>query len=87
MAPKRNLYATLGILRTCSDVEIRAAYKRRALETHPDKGGCHNSFLKVIQAFTALSDPVERAKYDANLKLRRDSDGTTLPPAAQPGTG
>ena len=84
MAPKRNLYATLGILRTCSDVEIRAAYKRRALETHPDKGGCHNSFLKVIQAFTALSDPVERAKYDANLKLRRDSDGTTLPPAAQP---
>ena len=84
MAPKRNLYATLGILRTCSDVEIRAAYKRRALETHPDKGGSHNSFLQVIQAFTALSDPVERAKYDANLKLRRDSDGTTLPPAAQP---
>jgi len=81
MAPKRNLYATLGILRTCSDLEIRAAYKRRALETHPDKGGSHNSFLKVIQAFTALSDPVERAKYDANLKLRQDSDGTTLPPA------
>ena len=38
---------------------------------------------QVIQAFTTLSDPVERAKYDANLKLRQDSDGATLSSAAQ----
>ena len=47
MAPKRQLYETLGILRSSSDLDIRSAYKRRALETHPDKGGDHNSFLKV----------------------------------------
>eukprot|EP00438_Fugacium_kawagutii_P011000 Skav225609 [mRNA] locus=scaffold3871:151595:153984:- [translate_table: standard] len=82
MAPKRNLYGTLGILRSSTDGEIRAAYKRRALETHPDKGGDHESFLKVIGAFTALSDPIERAKYDAQLTQRKDSDGISLPGAA-----
>eukprot|EP00438_Fugacium_kawagutii_P005089 Skav221519 [mRNA] locus=scaffold1248:101308:102924:- [translate_table: standard] len=82
MAPKRDLYKTLGILRTSTDGEIRAAYKRRALETHPDKGGDHDSFLKVIGAFTALSDPIERAKYDAQLTQRNDSDGISLPSKA-----
>eukprot|EP00438_Fugacium_kawagutii_P033241 Skav228425 [mRNA] locus=scaffold1325:302674:304350:- [translate_table: standard] len=81
MAPKRDLYKTLGILRTSTDGDIRAAYKRRALETHPDKGGDHDSFLKVIGAFTALSDPIERAKYDAQLARRNDSDGISLPPS------
>eukprot|EP00438_Fugacium_kawagutii_P021964 Skav200154 [mRNA] locus=scaffold4148:2842:4584:- [translate_table: standard] len=81
MAPKRDLYKTLGILRTSTDGEIRAAFKRRALETHPDKGGDHDSFLKVIGAFTALSDPIERASYDAQLVQRNDSDGISLPPS------
>ena len=47
MAPKQKLYGTLGVLRCSSDVELRSAYRRRALETHPDKGGSHEDFLKV----------------------------------------
>eukprot|EP00971_Amphidinium_carterae_P121379 2403827-Amphidinium_carterae.1 len=35
----RRFYSVLGILRSSDDGEIRCAYRRRALATHPDKGG------------------------------------------------
>lgn len=38
MPLKRQLYAALHVWRGSSELEIRQAYKRRALETHPDKG-------------------------------------------------
>merc|ERR1712072_259298 len=36
---------------------VKPAYRRRALETHPDKGGDPQCFLKVAGAFKVLSDP------------------------------
>jgi len=40
-----------------SDKALRAAYKRRALETHPDRGGTTHAFQAVAEAYACLSDP------------------------------
>eukprot|EP00913_Durusdinium_trenchii_P007779 g7303.t1 len=44
--------------------QVHAAYKQRALETHPDKGGSHDEFLAVKEAFEILSDYAKRAQLD-----------------------
>ena len=72
---RRNLYATLGVHRYASELEIRAAYRRRALEKHPDKGGSHEAFLALINAFEVLSDPRVREDYDRDLEKRGERDG------------
>jgi len=52
---------------------IRAAYKLRVLETHPDKGGSAVAFSRVVQAYEVLSDPQQRANYDATLHLHQQN--------------
>eukprot|EP00435_Cladocopium_sp_Y103_P073361 s43_g43.t1 len=47
--------------------EIKFAFKRRALQVHPDKGGSKDAFHKVYQALEILSDPEARKKYDQRL--------------------
>ncbi|CAE8638349.1 unnamed protein product [Polarella glacialis] len=59
------LYELLGISGGASEAEIRSAYRRKALECHPDKpGGDAASFLRVVEAFEVLADPVRRARYE-----------------------
>mmetsp|Transcript_69558 Transcript_69558/g.123027 ORF Transcript_69558/g.123027 Transcript_69558/m.123027 type:complete len:793 (-) Transcript_69558:117-2495(-) len=57
-------YAVLGISVDAGAAQIRQAYRHRVLQTHPDKGGSAEDFLKVVEAFEALSDPSKRAVYD-----------------------
>jgi len=82
----RGHYDVLGVLRTASAAEIHAAYRRRALATHPDKGGDPKDFHRVKIAFEELSDLERRTNYDRNLVLfgRRDgmASDTTKPTAA-----
>jgi len=83
----RGHYDVLGVLRTASATEIHAAYRRRALATHPDKGGDPKDFHRVKIAFEELSDLERRTNYDRNLVLfgRRDgmaSDTATKATAA-----
>lgn len=59
-----SFYDTLGIPVDANVSEIRAAYKRRALEVHPDKGGTAAAFQRVLAAFEQLVDPVRRKSYD-----------------------
>ncbi|GAA6023193.1 hypothetical protein JCM10207_004475 [Rhodosporidiobolus poonsookiae] len=58
-------YATLGVPRTATQDEIRAAYKRQALKHHPDKGGDEKEFQKVAAAHEVLSNERKRARFDA----------------------
>jgi hypothetical protein len=44
-------FTTLGIKPTASVAEIKAAYRRLALERHPDVGGDHNGFVRLRQAY------------------------------------
>lgn len=58
-------YKTLGVAKTASQEEIRAAYKRLAVKTHPDKtGGDDKRFKEVASAYETLSDPQKRRAHD-----------------------
>ena len=70
----QDLYQALGVDPGASDRDIKAAYRRRAAEHHPDKGGDTEQFLAVQLAYDTLSDPGRRDRYDTVLVLR---DGTS----------
>ena len=59
-------YDVLGITRSASLVEIRKAYRRRCVLTHPDKapGGDRTAFDKVSEAYDVLGSEEKRATYD-----------------------
>lgn len=59
-----NLYDDLNVASDASPAEIKAAYRKQAKRTHPDKGGSQKDFEKVTRANMVLSDPVKRSKYD-----------------------
>lgn len=48
-------YRVLGVHPGASPAEIKAAYRRKAHENHPDRGGCPAKFRAVVQAYEALS--------------------------------
>lgn len=73
-APGRNYYDALGLTRTCSAEDVRVAFRRRALSTHPDKGGDESEFKLVNQAYDVLKDENSRRLYDACL----DADNSSL---------
>lgn len=60
-------YEALGIDASAGPREVRAAFKRRALVLHPDKGGSKEAFQLALEAFETLSDPSGRARYDRAL--------------------
>jgi len=68
-------YDVLGITRAAQAAEVRRAYRKEALKTHPDKGGDSESFFRVMSAFEVLSDEVKRTAYDADLARNGSSDG------------
>jgi len=47
-------YSVLGLKRSASDEDIKQAFRTKALETHPDKGGDPNEFRKVREAYENL---------------------------------
>lgn len=71
---KRCLYEVLGLSRDCTPDEIRSAYKKLALQRHPDKlvqSGVPEveataAFQELVNAYEVLSDPRERVWYDSH---------------------
>ncbi|KAI1632022.1 DnaJ-domain-containing protein [Biscogniauxia mediterranea] len=68
---KEDYYHLLGVDRQASDEEIKKAYRKKALELHPDRnfGDVENAtrkFADVQSAYEVLSDPQERAWYDSH---------------------
>ncbi|KAL7009967.1 hypothetical protein EMMF5_000876 [Cystobasidiomycetes sp. EMM_F5] len=57
-------YKTLCVHRTATEVEIKKAYRKQSLLHHPDKGGTEEMFKEVSEAYSVLSDPRKRQRYD-----------------------
>lgn len=64
-------YEQLGVSETATAEDIKRAYRVRARETHPDKGGDRTEFVKVARAYEVLSDTERRLLYDATGKDAR----------------
>jgi len=66
---KRDYYQVLGIGRSAAAAEVKKAYRRLAVQYHPDKNPddpqAEGRFKEVAEAFEVLSDPRKREIYDA----------------------
>jgi molecular chaperone DnaJ len=65
---KRDYYEILGITKTATEVEIKTAYRKLAIQHHPDKNpdnaGAEDKFKEAAEAYSVLSDAQKRAAYD-----------------------
>lgn len=64
MSDKEDLYSTLGVDKQSSEEQIKKAFKKKAKESHPDKGGDKEKFVNINKAYQILSDDSKRKKYD-----------------------
>ena len=65
---KKDFYEILGITKSASPDEIKKAYRKKALEFHPDKNPgdakAEENFKACAEAYEVLSDASKKAKYD-----------------------
>lgn len=68
MAIKRDYYEVLGVARDCGGDELKSAFRKLALEYHPDrnpdKPDAAERFKEASEAYQVLSDPQKRRSYD-----------------------
>lgn len=57
-------YEVLGVNRNASPEEIKKAYRRLAMEHHPDRGGDIKKFQDISQAYDTLSNSEKKSQYD-----------------------
>lgn len=64
----RDYYQILGVSKSSSDAEIKKAYRKLALEHHPDRNkgdkASEEKFKEVTKAYEVLSDPQKKQAYD-----------------------
>ena len=68
MAIKRDYYEVLGVSRQCTAEELKLAFRKIAMDSHPDRHPddriAHERFKEASEAYAVLSDPERRRSYD-----------------------
>ena len=68
MAEKRDYYEVLDVAKTATAEEIKKAYRKKAIQYHPDKNpgdkAAEEKFKEAAEAYEVLSDPQKRQRYD-----------------------
>ncbi len=69
MNPKRDYYEVLGVGKNAADPEIKSAYRKLALQYHPDRNPenaeqATEKFKEITEAYGVLADPQKRSAYD-----------------------
>lgn len=60
----QQLYDVLGVPKNATEAEIKKAFRKKALEHHPDKGGDEAQFKEVNAAYEVLGNAEKRELYD-----------------------
>ncbi len=67
MPPQQDPYSTLGVARNASPEDIKRAFRKLAMDFHPDRNkssGAESRFKEINAAYEVLSDPEKRARFD-----------------------
>jgi DnaJ-class molecular chaperone len=81
---QKDYYKLLGVSKTANDREIKQAFKKLALQLHPDKIGNlpeaertekEKQFREIAEAYEVLSDAEKRGKYDRGEDVEPNQGG------------
>lgn len=93
MATSRDYYEVLGVSKSASDSELKAAYRKKALEWHPDrhqsdKKTAETKFKEINEAYEVLSDVQKKAAYDqyGHAAFQQGGFGNAAGPSGGGGT-
>jgi len=93
-AAGKDYYKVLGLTPAATQAEVKRAYRRLALEHHPDRNpgdpDAAVRFIEISEAYETLSDPARRAAYDrtyqppGNTRNTGNATGSAPPPPVVP---
>ena len=70
----KNPYKVLGVDVSATIIEIKKAFRRMSMKTHPDKGGSNEEFQEVKKAYEILATPKKRQQYDETGAVEDDTE-------------
>ncbi|KAI8799848.1 hypothetical protein BJ742DRAFT_110888 [Cladochytrium replicatum] len=94
MAKRKDYYKILGIDRSASDIEIKKAYRKAALQYHPDKNAsltpeekeaAELKFKEIGEAYNVLSDPQKKDLFDSGVDIDGSSASDGMSSSFGPG--